>query len=477
MWSLVGLSFLVSLVVIFITPWITKWRYPKCNGALPPGSMGLPFIGETLSLIIPSYSHDLLPFIKKRVRRYGPIFRTSLACRSVVISTDPEFNSYIFEQDGRLVEVWYLDTFSKVFDFEGDSRRNAAGIIHKYISRIFTKHFGAETLKEKLIAQIEEYVNQILRSWSSQASVEVKHASSAMYLEFTAKHMVGYDVEKSPVNLAEKYRRFIDGLMCIPLNIPGTAHYNCRQGQKAVTTMLRDMLRERRHATSETRREDFIGQISNDMDKEKFLSEDFVVQLMFAGIFNAESISPVLALAITLLTEHPSALQELTAEHEAILKNRKDPNSSVTWDEYKSMNFTLQVVSETIRLINSAPGLFRRTVKDITVNGFTIPAGWSLILASSALHLNPNIFKEPAEFNPWRWKDLDSDTISKNFKAFGGGMRQCSGAEYSKAFLAICLHVLVTKYKWAMTKKAKIVRNPTLGFGDGIHIKLEEKKN
>lgn len=30
-------------------------------------------------------------------------------------------------------------------------------------------------------------------------------------------------------------------------------------------------------------------------------------------------------------------------EHEAIIRNRKDPDSSVTWAEYKSMTFTSQV--------------------------------------------------------------------------------------------------------------------------------------
>ncbi|CAL2279872.1 unnamed protein product [Prunus armeniaca] len=51
--------------------------------------------------------------------KYGPIFRTSLADRQVVITADPEFNNYIFQQEGRMVELWYLDTFSKIFVHEG----------------------------------------------------------------------------------------------------------------------------------------------------------------------------------------------------------------------------------------------------------------------------------------------------------------------------------------------------------------------
>ena len=36
--------------------------------------------------------------------------------------------------------------------------------------------------------------------------------------------------------------------------------------------------------------------------------------------------------------------------------------------------------------------------------GFTIPKGWAIMLLTSSLHFNPNTYKNPLEFNPWRWK-------------------------------------------------------------------------
>ena len=60
---------LVALATILLSRWVNKWRNPKCNGILPPGSMGFPLIGETIQLLIPSRSLDLHPFVKKRVQR------------------------------------------------------------------------------------------------------------------------------------------------------------------------------------------------------------------------------------------------------------------------------------------------------------------------------------------------------------------------------------------------------------------------
>ncbi|EXC31565.1 Cytochrome P450 87A3 [Morus notabilis] len=412
MWNTIGLG-VVGLVVIWISNWIRRWRNPKCNGVLPPGSMGFPLIGETLPLIIPSYSLDLHPFIKTRLQRYGPIFRTSIAGRPVVVSADPGLNSFLFQQEGKLVELWYLDTFSKIFVQEGESRTNAAGVIHKYARSMFLNHFGAERLKEKLLPEIEQVVNKTLSEWSTRASVEVKHAASVLVIDFSAKQIISYDVEKSSESLSETYTGIVQGFMSFPLNIPGTAYNQCLKGQKKILAMLRDMIKERR-ASPETNRGDFLDQICKDMNKEKFLSEDFIVQLIFGGLFATfESVSAIMALAFELLSEHPSVLKEMMAEHEAILKNREDPNSSLTWDEYKSMTFTLQ--------------------------------------------------------------ELDSRVVSKNFLPFGGGTRQCAGAEYSRVFMATFFHVLLTKYRWTKIKGGKIFRNPVLGFGKGIHINFSEK--
>ncbi|KAH0978121.1 hypothetical protein GBA52_027840 [Prunus armeniaca] len=98
----------------------------------------------------------------------------------VVITADPEFNNYIFQQEERMVELWYLDMFSKIFVHEGKSKTNAVGMVHKYVRSIFLNHFGAERLKEKLLPQIEEFVNKSLCAWSSKASVEVEHAGSVI---------------------------------------------------------------------------------------------------------------------------------------------------------------------------------------------------------------------------------------------------------------------------------------------------------
>ena len=36
--------------------------------------------------------------------------------------------------------------------------------------------------------------------------------------------------------------------------------------------------------------------------------------------------------------------------------------------------------------------------------GYTIPAGWAVMVCPPAVHLNPDIYEDPLAFNPWRWQ-------------------------------------------------------------------------
>ncbi|KAK6253969.1 hypothetical protein QUC31_015689 [Theobroma cacao] len=468
--------FVVALLVICIAHWVYRWRNPKCNGILPPGSMGIPLIGETLQLLVPSNSFDIPPFLKTRLQRYGPIFRTNVAGRAVVVSAEPEFNHFIFQQHGRLVESWYLDLFAKLFK-QGENRPDGA-YVHKYVRNLALSHFGVESLKGKLLPLLEAMVRETFSAWSNQESIEVKDAVSAMAFNFATREIYSSDAENFSQSLRDMFISLARGLMSFPINIPGTTYNKCLKYHKAALDILSVLVKARRASPDRMLKGDVLDHVLEDMKSEKFLTEDFIAQLMFGLSFvSFDSISWAATLLIKLLGDNPLVLEELTAEHDAILKKRENPNSSITWEEYKSMTFTLQVINETLRLGSISPGLLRRARKDIQVNGYTIPKGWAIMLVSSAVQMNPDIYKDPLAFNPWRWKDLEPSVISKNYMPFGSGIKQCAGSEYSKLFLATFIHVLVTKYRWIKIRGGGVTRIPLLRLKSGLCIKILEKNN
>ncbi|XP_059664075.1 cytochrome P450 87A3-like [Cornus florida] len=504
-----------ALVIISITQWVYRWRNPLCNGKLPPGSMGLPLLGETLQFFAPNTSSDIPPFIKKRMERYGPIFRTSLVGQPVIVSTDSDLNNFIFQKEGQLFQSWYPDTFMEILGRQSVSSLH--GFMFKYLKSMVLNLFGQERLK-KMIPEVEQTVCRNLRTWSSQHTVELKDATASMILDLTAKKLISYDSEKSSEILWKNFVAFMQGLISFPLNIPGTAYHKCLQGRKKAMRMLKNMLEERR-ANPRKQQSDLFDYVLVELVKDNtILTEAIALDLMFVLLFvSFETTSLALTLATKFLLDHPLVLKEVAEEHEAILRRRENPDSGLTWEEYKSMTFTFQeeheailrrrenpdsgltweeyksmtfkfqFINETIRLANIAPLIFRKLLKEIKFKGYTIPADWAVMVCPPAVPLNPDKYKDPLDFNPWRWKvsrvrmkndgtrEMELNIVSKQFMAFGGGMRFCVGADFAKVRMAVFLHCLVTKYRWQAIRGGDIVRTPGLQFPNGFHVQISEK--
>ncbi|KAK2664651.1 hypothetical protein Ddye_003225 [Dipteronia dyeriana] len=335
--------------------------------------------------------------------------------------------------------------------------------------------FGPESLK-KMLPEVEQAACRKLQGWSSQSTIELKDASASMVFDLTAKKLISYDQENSSENLRESFVAFIQGLISFPLNLPGTAYHKCLQGRKKAMKMLKSMLQERR-ANPRKNQSDFFDYVLEELQREgTILTEAIALDLMFVLLFASyETTSLALTFAIKILSDNPQALKQLTEEHEAILKNRENIGSGLTWKEYKSMTYTFQFINETVRLANIVPGIFRKALKDIQYQGYTIPAGWAIMVCPPAVHLNPATYKDPLAFNPSRWKGMETNGASKHFMAFGGGMRFCVGTEFTKVQMAVFLHCLITKYRWQAVKGGNIVRTPGLQFPNGFHINITSK--
>jgi len=51
--------------------------------------------------------------------KYGGLFKTSILGQPVVISTDPEINYYVFQQENNLFQCWYTKSASALLGKKG----------------------------------------------------------------------------------------------------------------------------------------------------------------------------------------------------------------------------------------------------------------------------------------------------------------------------------------------------------------------
>jgi len=463
--------------------WLAHYLLKKINhrrrlqAVLPPGSMGLPLLGETLEFFARSPSMDLLPFFKRRMERFGPIFKTNLVGKDLIVSLDPDINHYVLQQEEKAFHIWFPESFMRLLGEENIAK--VYGSLHKNTRNMIRRVFGPENLRLVLLHDMQGAVEKTLSSWHDSGSVELKPALSSMIFGIAAKWMIGHEASVLSGDLWKNFDAFNQGLLSFPLYIPGTAFYRCMQGRNNVMKTLKQVLDERRKKAETPERMDFIDVIVSELNKENpALSENLALNVLFLMIFASfETTSSGLTAALKFLSDNPRALQELEEEHQQIRARRADPNTGVTWEEYKSMKFTSHVINESLRLANVAPVLFRKATQDVNIKGYTIPEGWILMICPPAVHFNPTKYEDPNVFNPWRWKDLSEPVgSSKDFIAFGSGLRLCVGVDFARLQMTMFLHFLVTKYRLKVVSGGDMVFGPGLGFPNGFQIQLERKK-
>ena len=94
------LSLLLALTAIalpVLLHLLTGARKPRPGAAkLPPGSLGLPVIGQSLSLLGAMRANTAERWIQDRVDRYGPVSKLSLFGAPTVLLTGPAANKFVF---------------------------------------------------------------------------------------------------------------------------------------------------------------------------------------------------------------------------------------------------------------------------------------------------------------------------------------------------------------------------------------------
>ncbi|XWS45457.1 hypothetical protein CRYUN_Cryun15aG0138200 [Craigia yunnanensis] len=80
----------------------------------------------------------------------------------------------------------------------------------------------------------------------------------------------------------------------------------------------------------------------------------------------------------------------------------------------------------------------------LSIAGFEIKKGWLVNIDATCIHYDPNLYKDPMQFNPSRF---DETPKPYSFIPFGSGPRTCLGMNMAKVTMLVFLHRLTTGYE------------------------------
>ncbi|XP_010254867.1 PREDICTED: cytochrome P450 90B1-like [Nelumbo nucifera] len=481
-----------SILALFLV-WLLIKRKERTL-KLPPGNMGWPFLGETISYLKPYSATSVGEFMEQHISRYGKIYKSNLFGEPTIVSADAGLNRFILQNEGRLFECSYPRSIGGILGKW--SMLVLVGDMHRDMRMISLNFMSNVRLRTHLLPEVERHTLLVLRSWKENSTLSAQDEAKKFTFNLMAKHIMSMDPGKLETEqLKKEYITFMKGVVSAPLNLPGTAYWKALRSRSTILKVIERKMEERiRHMRDECERreeDDLLGWVlkHSNLSTEQIL--DLILSLLFAG---HETSSVAIALAIYFLQDCPKALQQLREEHLKIARAKKQAGESqLNWDDYKKMEFTHCVISETLRLGNVVRFVHRKAIKDVRYKGYDIPSGWKVLPVFAAVHLDPSTYDHPQHFNPWRWQQNISSsssssnssnsssvgansnaTMSINFMPFGGGPRLCAGSELAKLEMAVFMHHLVLNYQWELAESDHALAYPFVDFPKGLPIKVHK---
>ncbi|CAK9324689.1 unnamed protein product [Citrullus colocynthis] len=458
--QLITAAALISSTIIILKSFIIPTTAPPSsssnslssnnNPSLPSGSLGLPFVGETLHFVSSAYSHRPDTFMDTRRQRYGKVFKSHIFGSPTIVSTDAEVNRFILQSDAKVFVPSYPKSVTELMGKSSILLIN--GSLHRRIHGLIGAFFKSSHLKAQVTIDMQKYLQKSISTWTNTCQhnpIHIQDEAKNIAFEILVKTLISLEAGEEMEFLKKQFNEFIAGIMAFPINIPGSRLYRSLQAKRKMVKLVKEIIEGRRKKMGEKLNKavpmnDVVDVLVNDGGQQvtNELIADNMIDMMIPG---QDSVPILITLAIKYLSDSPSALQQLVEENMELKRLKTQVGEALKWSDYLSLPFTQNVITETLRIGNIITGVMRKAMKDIEIKGYLIPKGWCVLAYIRSVHVDENHFQNPYHFNPWRWQDKDSN--NSNFTPFGGGQRLCPGLELARLEASIFLHHFVTEFR------------------------------
>ncbi|OAY61198.1 abscisic acid 8'-hydroxylase 2 [Manihot esculenta] len=426
-------ALLCSFLILLLLPLFLQWHHSK-DKRLPPGSMGWPYIGETLKL----YTQNPNSFFSRRQKRYGNIFKTHiLGCPCVMISS-PEAARVVLVTRAHLFKPTYPTSKEKMIGPEALFFQQ--GTYHSRLKKLVQASFLPCAIRGS-VSEIEQIVLAFLPTWK-YATINTLQQMKMYAFDVAMISVFGEKQHSEMEGIKHLYRCLEMGYNSMPLDLPGTPFHKAMKARKQLNEALRRVIEKRRHSGKQGG--GLLGVLLEAKDEK--LNDSQIADNIIGVIFAAhDTTASVLTWILKYLHDNQDLLEAVTSEQEGIRQEIIEANRRLTWDDTRRMPLTTRVIQETLRTASILSFTFREAVEDVEFEGYFIPKGWKVLPLFRSIHHCADFFPQPQKFDPSRF---EVPPRPNTYMPFGNGVHSCPGSELAKLEMLILLHHLTLTYRW-----------------------------
>ncbi|MEV7445853.1 cytochrome P450 [Streptomyces sp. NPDC091204] len=405
---------------------------PETGSTKRPPGLRLPAVVQTL--LFAQYRHRLFPALRSI---HGDVFtlRLTTPTRHLVILTRQEDIKTVF---GGPVEVLHAG--------EGNAIMGPALGDHSVLLTDEAEHRRARRLlmpafTGAALAGYQEMVGELTRAevdgWPEDTVFSSHERMQALTLEVILQVVFGVTDEARLKRMRPLVRGIADigpvTLLGLPYPLlqrfgPWRRHINLQRG---LDKLLYAEISDRRRAADLHSRTDVLSRLLQAAENEEG-----------GGFSDAELRDQLITL---LLAGHETTATGLAwALHELVREPEQLKRAQRAADEGDDAYLTA-VAKEALRLKPVVYEVARQLTRPLTVGGYRLPAGATVMPAIGLVQSDPAYHHQPDEFRPERF--LDGQPPAHTWIPFGGGARRCIGAGFALLEATVALREVLVRYE------------------------------
>ena len=425
-----------------------KSSNPASSLALPPGDLGLPFIGQNKKIF-----KNPQNFIEEVYQKYGPVYKTNFLGKNFIYFQGYEAIKFILTNENKYFTYsQILRNYQRIFG-ENDITV-LAGKEHRERQKILAK-----TIKSKNLNNYIDIIHDLSQSyflkWIKSDYVDLYSEINNYTLDMILKLLLGIDYA-SKSEISNYLKDMTSGLKTIPVVFPWTKFGSALESKNKLFNQFEQIIVRRKKENNFG--SDILGILLTVQEQMNYelTPREIVGQMVNLLSLGKKELSSALSSFFILTSEHLDVLKLLQIEQE-----KMDISEPLSLDKYKKMVYLEQVIKEVLRLVPPVSGGLRKIIEDCSFQGFRIPKGWHAYYYISSVLKDPEIYKQPEIFNPERFNPTNAEDKKKPlcYIPFGGGARECIGKEFAYLVIKIFISALLDNCSWKFKENQDLTIN------------------
>lgn len=405
----------------------------------PPMLPGIPIVGNLID-----FRRDRRRMLRRGRERFGSVFAIRIFTQPIAVLYGEEATRTFFEKTDTALRM--DKAYGMLRALFGDVAFTAPPAFYTRQRPILHMPFKGSKMAGYLNI-MEEEITLWMRQLGDQGEIELNEALGPVIQNVAAHAFMGREFRnRMGRDFWEQYAILAKALdPVLPPNLPLPRFIRRDRAKVKIRAMIYEIIRERRASAVDhpDMLNEFIHARYEDgqpVPDEHILS--LIMALMFAG---HETTLGQAVWTIVELLRHPEYLAQVQAEIDAHLPRDR----ALTHRDFANLPHLEWAVHETTRLHPSADMIFRYVEEDVEVCGYRIPAGWVVMLSNELNQTEPQVFRQPDEYNPLRFApDRAEDKAHKHaISGFGGGVHKCTGMTFANLEMSMITALLLRDYE------------------------------